>query len=85
MPLFNEFELLGQTSMWAMRPLVNLNPRARGAYMLQVVGRMKPGVSIEQVRAELLAIVGRIAADHPQYLKTGRPQLRQYVVKYLIH
>jgi tetratricopeptide (TPR) repeat protein len=34
----------------------------------------------------LLALVDEgIAADHPQYLKTGRPQLRQYVVKYLIH
>ena len=42
-----DFQLLGQTSMWAMRPLVNLPPRVRGAYVLQVVGRMKPGVSIE--------------------------------------
>ena len=37
----------GRRSIWAMRPLVNLPPRARGAYMLQVVGRMKPGVAIE--------------------------------------
>ena len=40
-----DFQLLGQTSIWAMRPFVNLPPRARGAYMLQVVGRLKPGVS----------------------------------------
>jgi putative ABC transport system permease protein len=29
-----DFELLGQTSMWAMTPFVNLPPRVRGAYML---------------------------------------------------
>jgi hypothetical protein len=34
-----DVQLLGQTSLWAMRPIVNLPPRARGAYMLQVVGR----------------------------------------------
>ena len=36
------FEILGRTSLWAMRPFVNMPPRARGQYMLQVVGRMKP-------------------------------------------
>ena len=32
------FEILGRTSVWAMRPLVNLPPRVRGQCMLQVVG-----------------------------------------------
>ena len=41
-----DFEILGRTSMWAMRPFPpNMPPRARGAYQLQVVGRMKPGVA----------------------------------------
>ena len=39
-----DFQLMGQSSIWAMRSLVNLPPRARGAYVLQVVGRLKPGV-----------------------------------------
>ena len=29
-----------------MRPVINLPPRARAAYVLQVVGRLKPDVSI---------------------------------------
>ncbi len=34
------FEILGRTSMWAMRPFPpNMPPRARGAYQLQVVGQ----------------------------------------------
>src|SRR6185436_6722438 len=47
------FQLLGQASLWAMVPLVNLPPRVRGAYMLQAVGRLKPGVSIEAAGADL--------------------------------
>jgi predicted permease len=42
-----DFRLLGETSIWAMRPITNLNPRARGAYVLQAVGRLKPGVSMK--------------------------------------
>jgi len=60
------FELLGQTSLWAMRPLVNLNPRARGAYVLQVVGRMKPGVSIRAAQADLAAVAEDLAREFPQ-------------------
>src|SRR5256886_4677666 len=40
------------------------NPR--GNFNFQCFAKMKRGVSIEQVRAELEAIAGRIAADHPQ-------------------
>ncbi len=39
------FEILGRTSIWGMRPFVNMPPRARGQYMLQVVGRMKPAIA----------------------------------------
>ena len=60
------FELLGETSIWAMRPITNLNPRARGAYMLQAVGRLKPGVSIETAKADLDAVAGVLAREFPQ-------------------
>jgi len=39
------------------------NPR--GNYFLASVGLLKPGVSIQKARAELEAIAGRIAAEHP--------------------
>ncbi len=60
------FQLLGQTSMWAMRPVVGLPPRARAAYMLQVVGRLKPGVSIQAAGADLGAVADRLAHEFPQ-------------------
>ena len=61
-----DFQLLGQTSIWAMRPITNLNPRARGAYVLQVVGRLKPGVSIETAEADLGAVAATLAVEYPQ-------------------
>lgn len=61
-----EFELLGKTSMWAMRPFVNLPPRVRGFYMLQVVGRMKPGVTIQAATSDLGAVAAGLAADFPE-------------------
>ena len=57
--------------MWAMRSLVNLPPRVRGAYALQVVGRMKPGVSIEAAESEL----GAVAAHGRQIRLTGDLQI----------
>jgi putative ABC transport system permease protein len=37
----------------------------RGNFFLDCMGKVKKGVSIEQARAELEAITGRIAAQHP--------------------
>ena len=60
------FQLLGPTSIWSMRPLVNLPPPARAAYQLQVVGRMKPGVSIEAAQADLESVAAGLAREFPQ-------------------
>ena len=38
---------------------------------LQAVGRLKPSVTLEQAKAELDAIVGRIAAQHPEMRAGG--------------
>ncbi len=61
-----DFQLLGQSSIWAMRSLVNLPPRARGAYILHVVGRMKRGVGIQAAEADLGAVAGGLAREFPQ-------------------
>jgi hypothetical protein len=46
------FEILGRTSVWAMRPFVNMPPRAAGS-MLQVVGRMKPETGIGAAQSDV--------------------------------
>jgi putative ABC transport system permease protein len=67
-----EFEILGRTSMWAMRPFpVTMPPRARAAYQLQVVGRMRPGVAIEVAQSDLGAVAEGLASEFPEF-NTGR-------------
>ena len=67
----SDFQLIGQSSIWAMRSLVNLPPQARRAYALHVVGRMKPGVSIHAAEADLGAVANDLAREFPQ-TNTGR-------------
>ena len=62
-----EFEILGKTSMWAMRPFVNMPPRARASYQLQVVGRMKPGVAIEAAQSDLAAVADGLSREFPDF------------------
>ncbi len=65
-----QFEILGRTSMWAMRPLPkNLPPRARAAYQLQVVGRMKSGVAIQAAQSDLAAVAAGLASEFPEFNK----------------
>jgi putative ABC transport system permease protein len=47
-------------------PIVfNLDPTARRSDWLSVVGRLKPGSSVEQARAELSALAARLADEYP--------------------
>jgi putative ABC transport system permease protein len=64
-----DFQILGQTSMWAMRPFVNLPPQARRAYMLQVIGRLRPGVSIQAAESDLRAVAAALETEFPQFNK----------------
>ena len=63
------FEILGRTSMWAMRPFAGMPPRARGAYMLQAVGRLKPGVGVEAAQSDLAAVAEGLAREYPDFNK----------------
>jgi putative ABC transport system permease protein len=60
-----EFELLGQTSLWAMRSLASLPPQVRGVHALQVVGRLKPGVPLQVAEADLGAVAAGLAREFP--------------------
>jgi putative ABC transport system permease protein len=63
------FEILGRTSMWAMRPFAGMPPRARGAYMLQAVGRLKPGVGVAAAASDLAAVAEGLAREYPEFNK----------------
>lgn len=61
-----EFPLLPDAQLYF--PL-GLNPgdASRGAIYLRTVGRLAPGVSLEQARAELDAIAARLEREYPEY------------------
>ena len=44
-------------------------PRARAAYQLQVVGRMKPGVAVQAAQADLAAVADGLAREFPEFNK----------------
>ena len=63
------FEILGKTSMWAMRPFVNLPPRARASYQLQAVGRLKPGVTVAAAQSDLAVVADGLSREFPEFNK----------------
>ena len=55
----------------------------RGAVFLQIVGRLKPGVSLKAANAELNAIVERVAAEHPETRSDGQIAAIQTLPDYI--
>ena len=64
-----DFEILGRTSMWAMRPFASMPPRGRASYMLQAIGRLKPGVAIEAAQSDLAVVAEGLAREYPEFNK----------------
>ena len=67
----DEAQLLGRTSMWAMVSLDRLPPQARGAYFLHVIGRLKPGMTLDQAAADMAGVTAGLAREFPK-TNTGR-------------
>jgi putative ABC transport system permease protein len=40
---------------------------SRGSHFLEIIGRMKPGVALEQARAEMETIAARLAQQYPEH------------------
>ena len=56
----------------------------RGAGMLDVIGRLKPGVSIAQAKAELDVVASRLAAQYPESNSTRLSVLVQPEIEHLV-
>ncbi|HEV7786671.1 MAG TPA: ABC transporter permease, partial [Thermoanaerobaculia bacterium] len=61
------FHFPGQADLWAPLGLDPATLNIRGQRDLQVVGRLKPGVTLEQARAEAGVLIHSLAAVHPEY------------------
>ena len=52
--------------MWTLAPTFPDGPRMRAARGLEVVGRLKPGVTMEAAQAEMDVIASRLAREFPE-------------------
>jgi len=60
-----EFDFPIGAEIWAPWPVNASEMNNRGDHMLDVIGRLKPGVSIEQARAELNTIAANLEQEYP--------------------
>jgi predicted permease len=56
---------------------------SRGAVFLQIVGRLKPGVSLNSANAELNTIVARVASQNPETKSEGQIAVIQTLPHYI--
>jgi putative ABC transport system permease protein len=65
----SDFHLPLEAEVWT--PLVfsadDLSPNNRGSHQYQVIARIKPGLSLEQARADMDLVSQRIIEQHPDY------------------
>lgn len=80
-----QFELPKGAELWV--PLqATMGPRAlenRAAGFLQVLGKLKPGVSLTQAEAELNTIIARVAAAHPETKAEGQRAVIKPLAEFL--
>ncbi len=64
-----DFHLPLESEVWT--PLVfssdDLSPNNRGSHAYEVIARIKPGLSLEQARADMDVVSQRIMEQHPEY------------------
>jgi putative ABC transport system permease protein len=65
LPLLAINQSPAQTELWTPMDMTSSYWQARGAHQLRVLARLKPGLSLEQVRAEMSALAARIEQLHP--------------------
>jgi putative ABC transport system permease protein len=79
----SESQLLGRTSIWALVPIQGAPPAARSAHFLRVIGRLRPGVTLEAANADMSAVADGLAQEFPNTNK-GRGVVLEPIHKALI-
>ncbi len=73
----------GHRNIWQPKAIESYEPNIRGSGYWAAVGRLKPGVTLEQAQAELTAIARQLAVEYPKTNeKTGARvlALREHLV-----
>jgi len=61
------FTFAGATNMWVPLALDRARPNNRGSHYLDVLARLKPGVSLAQASAGIGGLAHALAAEYPQF------------------
>ncbi|HEX5732214.1 MAG TPA: ABC transporter permease [Blastocatellia bacterium] len=61
-----EFRFLDEKQMWAPKVFSDLDRRLRTGGYINVVARLKPGVSVEQAEDDMARIAAGLASEHPR-------------------
>lgn len=56
----------GELSVWTPKVIAEHEPRVRGSAWWNVVGRLGPGVSVEQAQSELDSVAAALAREYPR-------------------
>ena len=52
--------------LWAPMAFTELDAQNQGGHSLGALGQLKPGITVEQARTEMIAIAGRLAMQYPE-------------------
>lgn len=61
-----EFQLLGRTSIWALVAIQGAPPAARSRYVLQAIGRLKPGVTLARADSDMASVAAGLVQEFPK-------------------
>ena len=79
-----DFEFLKGVDMWVPLSATSGKDVVESRIgFLQAVGRLKPSASLEHAKAELDAIIGRIAAQHPEMRANGERAVIKPLAAYI--
>ena len=73
----------GETDLWTPMAFTAQEAQNHGGHYVSAIGQLKPGVPVDQARAEMVVIAGRLAAQYPG-ANTGWSVMLMPLLEYVV-